>query len=622
MALTPIASRGVRIAFALVFIFGAAASPAAAASSTKSLLDALRKATLAQPLASVVSIHTVGNIELLGIGGRSQEWDDLKGVRFTTAQNAGALSGASGWDGRVAWSQDYAGLVTVDGGAAGRLQAIDQAYLDNLRYLRPDAGGATVVYAGTRTAGDQSYDVLAVTPPRGSEIDLWIDPRSHLIARETTSAGIVSSTTLFSDYRRIDGITYPFNSVTQTSNGNSFSERITSLEINTDVADRMRVPGQNVHDVSISGGASTTVPLQIVNNHLYITAVLVDGHGPYTFVLDSGGDYIVSPDVAAVLQSKSAGSLQLQGVGSATEGAAFARLTSIAIGGAVVRNQYALVLPIATGFGMGEGMKIDGMVGYQLLARFLTTIDYANSKLTLAMPSAGPATAPNAAPIPFYIDGHIPRIAATVGGVTTSAEVDTGNRGALDLSAPFLATHPALAALAKTPPGVTGFGVGGPAYARLGRMPTLQIGPYLIPNVITSFDSASAGAFADPFNPANIGGAVWRRFDLTLDYAHQQLLLAKNGAFGEAFTYDRSGLFVIDAEGAYTIVSVMPSTPAATSGLAKGDVILTVNGTPASNLTLAGLRALLSGAAGTIVRMSVRTGGTARDLTLKLADYV
>ena len=106
---------------------------------------------------------------------------------------------------------------------------------------------------------------------------------------------------------------------------------------------------------------------------------MLDGRGPYTFVLDSGGDYIVTPEVAAAVQAKSSGALRLQGVGSATEGAAFTHIDSIAIGGAVVRNQYMLVLPIATGFGVAEGMKIDGMVGYQFLARFLTTIDYANS---------------------------------------------------------------------------------------------------------------------------------------------------------------------------------------------------------------------------------------------------
>jgi hypothetical protein len=606
-----------------VGVFLAPAGHATAASpSARTLLNALRRAMLERPVGSLASLHTVATVEILGIRGRAQEWDDVRGVRFTTAQNAGPLSGASGWDGKVAWNQDYAGLVTVDAGMAGRLQAIAQAYLGNLRYLRPDAGGATVIYAGQRSVGSTAYDVLAITPPNGSELDLWLDPLTHLIARVTYTIGIVSATTTFSNYRRVDGITYPFENITQTSSGNSFAEHVSTLEVNSDVAERMRVPGQNVHDFSITGATSTTVPLQIVNNHVYLT-VRLDGRGPYTFVLDSGGDYIVTPEVATALQAKTTGGIQLQGVGSATEAATFARITSMAIGDAVIRNQYSLVLPIATGFGVAEGLKIDGMVGYQLLARFLTTIDYANSKLTLAMPSVGPAAVSGAAAVGFYIAGTIPRIPITVDGVTTTAEVDTGNRAGLELSSPFLAAHPAIAALAKTSPGVVGFGVGGPAYARLGRIPTVQIGPYTITNTIASLTYERTGAFADPFNPANIGGAIWRRFDVTFDYGHSQLLLAKNAYFDTPFGYDRSGLFLIDAAGAYTVLSVFPGSPAAAAGLAKGDVILTINGTPAAATSLAGLRTLLAGSSGSVVHLHIRgPAGHERDATLTLRDYV
>jgi hypothetical protein len=603
-------------------LVSAAGAEADSPTSTKSLLEGLRRAVLTRPLSSIASIYTDGSIDVLGINGRVAEWDDTRSVRFAVRQNAGPLTGSNGWDGKAAWSQDYAGLVLIDGGAAGRLQAIDQAYFDNLRYLRPDAGGATVVYAGARNEGDRTYDVLAVTPPHGSEVDLWIDPRTHLVARETGTIGIVSQTTVFSDYRRIDGVAYPFESESRDSNGNSAAVKLSSLEINAEVGDRWRVPAQSVHDSSVAGGL-TTVPLEIANNHIYLSNVVVDGRGPYTFVLDSGGDYIVTPELAASLQAKSSGGVQISGVGSATENAAFAHLDSLAIGTAVVHNQYTLVLPIATGFGVAEGIRIDGMIGYQLLARFETTIDYAHGKLTLAMPSAAPASAPGAAAIGFYFAGTIPRIPIVVAGVSTTAEVDTGNRAALDLSSPFLATYPALAALAKTPPTVTGFGVGGPAYARLGRVPTLQIGPYELSNTVASFGVQNKGAFADPFNPANIGGATLRHFDVTFDYAHQQILLAKGADFEAPPGYDRSGLFLVDANGAYTILAVTSGSPAAAAALAKGDVIIGINGAPAASDSLAALRALLAGPAGSVVRLRIRgPAGHERDAPITLADYV
>ena len=597
-------------------------APPAASASSKSVLDELRKAMLTRPVASLESIHAVGSMQSLGISGRAQEWDDVRGVRFTVDQNAGPLSGASGWDGKVAWSQDYAGLVTIDGGASGRIQAIDQAYLDNLRYLRPDAGGAVVIYAGQRSEDGRQYDVLAVTPPNGSELQLWIDPRTHLIGEVKTTVGTINITTVYSNYRRVDGVLYPFSNSTQTSNGNSFAERFFSVELNTDVAERMRVPGRNVHDSSIAGNASTSVPLQIVNNHVY-TSVMLDGHGPYTFVLDSGGDYIVTPEVAAALGTKSVGGVRLSGVGSATEGAAFTRVDAIAVGAAQIRNQYMLVLPIARGFGVAEGMRIDGMLGYQFLSRFLTTIDYAGSKMTLAMPPALPAAVPGAAAIPFFFDGTIPIVPVTINGVAATAEVDTGNRATLELLAPFLASHSAIAALAKTAPAVTGFGIGGPSYSRLGRVPSLQIGPYSFSNVVTLFSVATQGALADPFTPANVGGGIWRRFDLTFDYQHSRLLLAKSPLFDLPFGYDRSGLFLIDSDGAYTVISVLPGSPAAAAKFAKGDVLLAVNGAPAANQSLSTLRALLAGPVGTVVRLHIRgPRGVERDASITLADYV
>jgi PDZ domain/Aspartyl protease len=601
--------------------FSTTGRPAAAAPLAGALLSSLRSATLGRPLSSISSIHVTARIELLGLHGSSQEWDDPRHLRFVSSQDAGPLSGSNGWDGSVAWSRDYAGMVTIDGGMPGRLQAIDEAYLDNFGYLQPDAGGALVVYAGNRADGAKSYDVLAVTPARGTEIDLWIDPKTHLIARETGTIGNISATTTLADYHRVDGLTYPFFSSTSVSNGNKVVTNAESLELNGRLDERLRVPAQNAHDFTIAGAQSTTVPLEIVNNHIYLQ-VRLNGRGPYRFVLDSGGDYIVTPEVAAALAVQSSGGVQLQGAGSGSESAAFTRIAALDVGGATVRSQYMLVLPIATGFGMAEGMRIDGMLGYQFLSRFLTTIDYASSKLTLTMPAAAPAAPAGAAVIPFYIDGAIPRIAVSLDGVSADAEVDTGNRAAVTLSAPFVNAHPAIAALQRTAPGVAGFGVGGPAVARLGRIGMLQIGPFTMSNVIASFDVQTQGAFASPFNPANIGGAIWRRFVVTLDYGHKRMLLTKNDAFATPFSYDRSGLFIIQSKGAYTIISAFPGSPAAAAGLAKGDVILAVNGSPAGGTSLADLRTLLSGTSGSVVRLRVHNSAGDRDVALTLRDYV
>lgn len=612
-----------RILIAAAFAAGALfALPAGAATPephAASILQAVRQATLARPLASISTIHVQGTTEIFGIRAASAEYDDLPGMSFTSTLKGGAITSASGWNGRNAWSQDYSGLTHVDGGQSGRLQAIDQAYFDTFAYLRADAGGARVTYAGKKSIGGTSYDVLAVTPPHGTQMDLWIDPATHLIARQTATIGIVSVTATYSDYRMVDGLAYPFVTVTQSSQGNSSKTVLSSVTLNENIAAHMTMPRTAVRDFSVAGG-KTTVPLQVINNHLYVRAK-VNGRGPYTFILDSGGDYIITPEVARALKTKRAGGLQIGGVGNTTEGAGFTHVDSISVGGALVRNQYMLVLPIGPGFGLAEGVHIDGMIGYQWLARFVTTIDYAGGRITFAMPTAAsPLHQPGS--IAFFIDGSIPRIPIAIDGVTTSGEVDTGSRAALTISAPFAAAHPEIAALARTAPGVDGFGVGGPSFARLGRVHTLQIGSFALRNAIAAFGVQRKGAFADPYNPANLGGAIWRHFTVTFDYGHQVMTLRKNAEFGKPFSYDRSGMFLIDKGGAYTIISAMAATPAAAAGLQSGDVIAGVNGVAASNYTLAQLRALLSAPAGTVVHLHLRGAKGERDVTLTLADYV
>ena len=127
------------------------------------------------------------------------------------------------------------------------------------------------------------------------------------------------------------------------------------------------------------------------------------------------------------------------------------------------------------------------MVGYQLLARFLTTIDYANFKLTLAMPSVGPAAGVRRRPGRVLHRGH--HTAYPDQSLTASRPLPKSIREiAPDSSSPRHSSRHTRRSphSRKLPPGAVGFGVGGPAYARLGRVPALQIGPYTITNTIAS----------------------------------------------------------------------------------------------------------------------------------------
>lgn len=597
------------------------AVPAGAAPTAASILARVRATVLSRPLSSIHSVRTSGTFEAIGMKMPVTEVDDVMHERFV--QDIGGdnsfVSGINGFTGTVSWSKDPAGVVRIDGGEATRLQNVDQAYLQAFGYLRPDMGGAAATYIGTDHAGSQADDVIKVAPPGGAPIEMWVDRATGLIGKERTTIGIVTTTTLLQDYRCVNGVCIPFDVLSSDSSGNSFRTLTAGATLNVpDVAAALSIPPSSVHDFSIAGAASTTAPISIINDHIYVD-VMLDGKGPFRFAFDTGGQNIVTPRVAALLHIKSAGSFNIMGVGKQSEGVQFTRVETMRIGAATIRNQDFLVLPIGAGFGMSEGVKIDGLVGPAIPDRFLTTIDYLHGRLTLALPGS---VMPQGSAVPFVFDNTIPQLETSIDGVAARTMLDTGNRGQLDLMTPFVASHPTIAAYAKTGNAVTGFGVGGASFGRLGRIPSVSIGPFSLQGVVTSFGTQQTGATANPLTDANLGGGVWNRFVLTLDYAHQRIFLLPNARYGSSFSYDRSGMFFINYHGSVTVIGVTPNTPAARAGLQKGDEIVAVDGKPAIAYTLSQLRRSFMGEPGTTFRLRIRSRGQENTVQLTLASYV
>jgi len=145
--------------------------------------------------------------------------------------------------------------------------------------------------------------------------------------------------------------------------------------------------------------------------------------------------------------------------------------------------------------------------------------------------------------------------------------------------------------------GVNGFGVGGPSLGRLGRLRTFPIDDLTLQDLVADYSTSTKGAFANPFT-ANLGGNLLRRFNVTFDYDRQTMTLVPNANFSQRDTYDRSGLFLVNAGGKMTVVDARPGTPAAAARIARGDVITSVNGKPTSDMTLGTVRDYFTASAG------------------------
>ncbi|HWG00020.1 MAG TPA: aspartyl protease family protein [Steroidobacteraceae bacterium] len=583
-----------------------------------SLIERSGSALHVAALRSIRVIHATGDIVANGLRGRGDNWNEMGAMRQADRFSTPPLGGGSGWDGKESWSLDQTGLVVVDGSELGRSSAVNQAYFSNYDLWTPNRGGAAVVWGGSRSRGGNTYDVLTVMPPTSSlPVEVWFDRATDLPVRMVQRAGPVVTTLTLADFKPVDGLMIPYR-VTNTGDDGAFTA--TRVEANPpDGAAHLVAPKSSPRDFSIAGGAKlTSVPIRVVENHVYVE-VRLDGRGPFRFELDTGGANVIDPAVAEDLGLARRGSTQVTGVGGASPASSFALVKTLQIGSARLTNQVFVVFPIARTVGMAHGIPMDGVVGYEVLSRFITTFDYGNGRIVLRMPGSYAPPA-DAAVVPIALYGTQPQFACGIDGVPTTCTLDTGATQSLQLFMPFIAAHPGVVPARLTAPGVSGFGVGGATIGRLGRVQTLSLGGLTLHDLIAEYPTRGEGAFAMPFIGANVGGAVWKRFTVTLDYHPLTMTLIPDAQFHAPDHWDRSGVYLID-NGAITILGVRPGTPAARAGLAPGDVITAVDGS--STLSLRRVRAAFRGEPGTVVHVLVKSKhGAAHAVDVTLAGYI
>jgi hypothetical protein len=397
--------------------------------------------------------------------------------------------------------------------------------------------------------------------------------------------------------------------------------QVESIELNQPLGDaRFVPPAAPAADFAITGGTSTVVPFELVNNQLHVQVTL-NGQGPFRMVCDTGGVNLVSPEVAQRLGLEPEGTIQARGAGEASQDVSLVKVKSLQLGAATLENQLFVVFPLG-GFTKISGAPFDGLVGYEVFKRFVVTLDYDRRQLELTQPSAFAYDGPGPV-VPFEFKGRVPQVDGEIDGLEGKSTSDTGSRVSLDLLGPFVEKNGLRAKYAPTVEGVTGWGVGGPVRAQVTRATLLELGSVSIPAPVTMLSRQKAGVFADAYVAGNVGAGVLKRFRVIFDYQRQRLIFEPGAEVARRDVFDRAGLWLNLDEGAFEVADVIPGGPAADAGLASGDRILAVDGKPASSLSLPDLRLRFrSDPPGTGIHLRVRSGKAERDVELTLRDLV
>ncbi len=608
----------------LILIAAASALPLVAQAATPTAILRANKRAMGGADWDHAALKTQYAYSGEGLTGKTEEIDDLKTGAFVESYELGPAKGADGYDGHDAWAQDLSGTVTLQNGGEQKALAVNQAYRAANLWWQPDFGGASIEDLGQRSKDAKLYDVLKITPKGGISFTAWFDAKTHLLARIIELRDGRPTTTRFSDYETVDGARMPKK--VHISNGDAkYDQHETLIKaefLPAQPAARFAPPAEQVDDFSIAGGASrTTIPFRLINNHIY-AAVKVDGKGPFMFIFDTGGVNLITPPTAKTLGVRVTGAIQASGAGKGHMQAGLTKIDSLRIGAATIKSQPFIVLPL-NAMSDVEGVDETGMIGFETFRRFVTRIDYGRHLLELIRPSAfNPVDA--GTPIPIRFNGNTIEVEASYDGIRGNFTIDTGNRGSLDLDTPFVAKYGLRAKAQSGVETATGWGIGGPTFGFVMRGAPLEIGSIKIAHPIVSLSTDKSGAMADPTVAGNIGAGILKRFIVTLDYAHARLYLKPvTTKVTDLDTFDESGMWINDGSNGFVVANVTGGGPAQQAGIQKGDVIVAVNGKPATSIRLYDLRKMFRDTPpGTVEELSVERDGARRTIALTLADML
>lgn len=573
--------------------------------------------------SSISGAQFSGQCDVGGLQGSFSQIVDFRAGRDVLTYDVGPLRGAAGTARLQSWWMDEKGLVTIQQAPDALIDAATQSYEDRNGWFDAHSA-ARAVYRGVRREGRQSYDVVQITPPAGRVLTLWIDSATHLLERvQWFDADHRDNIQYFSDYRRVDGVVYPFRQ--RSSSGDPASDVttvISSFATRADLTDRdFEPPRSDVRDARLlTDGAAATIPFEL-RDGMIVVDVSMDGAAPLPFVLDSGAFNVLTPQAAARLHLRSEGTVTVDGVGNQQVSAHMAVIPRYSVGRAQLLDQRFAILPLpAEVIDDGERPVIAGLLGYELFRRFVVRVDYERRELTLWWPGRG-AHSVAGVKLPLIFDGRDCYIPAAVDGNRGLFRVDTGDDGALTLFGQFYLDHRPPVEL----PGLRSFqdGVGGSVPTVLTRVESLAIGPYTLVRPLTQLHFSRAGAFSSENIAGNLGVEVLRNFVLTFDYPDRSLYLTKSAQFGMPSPYNRSGMLLdVDPGGQITVVAVDAYSPAARAGLQRRDRLIAVDGQPATARRFSRIAQLLSRAAGTPVTLDIVRHGQVQRLQLMLQELL
>jgi hypothetical protein len=233
-------------------------------------------------------------------------------------------------------------------------------------------------------------------------------------------------------------------------------------------------------------------------------------------------------------------------------------------------NDYSLLSSV-------YGEKIDGIIGFSLLSRYIFDINFDSSLIKIYSPGKFKYVRGGTMMYPTFsrLMAHTVSIKDKL-KIATNVYFDSGAGLSLLLTDNFLKDNNFL--LSRRKPVVTEVqGLNGKKKMRLTVVKRLQIGPYYFRNVPTNLYDDEENVTSYPYTAGLLGNDILRRFNITLNYASREIYLIPNDSFDDPFDYAYTGMTLFAYDNKVIIDDIVSKSPAEKAGLKNGDEVICVS---------------------------------------------
>lgn len=319
--------------------------------------------------------------------------------------------------------------------------------------------------------------------------------------------------------------------------------------------------------------------------NLIVIPVMVNGKGPYNFVLDTGvGPMIITePSIIDSLNFSKLRKIVISGLGVETVEAFVSQNIHVQIGRA--RADYMPTAILKEDFfnlSGHLGIKIYGLIGYNFFNSFIVDVKYSQNRVVFSVFDAKVKYKGNKMPID--IENQKPYLTTEIeipeiGAVSARLLMDTGASHALSME---MLNGQAFPLPEKRIKANLGMSLSGQIKGYVGRINRITLGKHEFNEVVSGFPDfdAISKKIDLKFRNGNLGGELLRKFDVQFNYREKFIYLKPNSFSKVPFEHDMLGMVVYLDQNEFKRViigEIDEDSPAERAGLCPNDEILGVN---------------------------------------------